>query len=129
VLPTSFLRISKTHNRISLQVWMQMYCTFVLFVKQHFPGLPASGTHCIWISQLLHTCYAARPPHFFWFESPKSISWRVQIITHLISQFLQPPANTPLQDQYVILNTFVSGTFQPSVRNREHVPQGYLIRL
>jgi hypothetical protein len=23
-----------------------MYCTFVLFVNQHFPGLPASGTHC-----------------------------------------------------------------------------------
>jgi hypothetical protein len=26
---------------------MQMYCTFVLFGNQHFPGLPASGTHCI----------------------------------------------------------------------------------
>jgi hypothetical protein len=26
---------------------MQMYCTFVLFVNQHFPGLPASRTHCI----------------------------------------------------------------------------------
>jgi hypothetical protein len=25
---------------------MQMYCTFVLFVNQHFPGLPASETHC-----------------------------------------------------------------------------------
>jgi hypothetical protein len=47
VLPTYFLRISKTHNRTSLQVWMQIYCTFVLFVNQHFPGLPASGTHCI----------------------------------------------------------------------------------
>jgi hypothetical protein len=23
------------------------YCTLVLFVNQHFPGLPASGTHCI----------------------------------------------------------------------------------
>jgi hypothetical protein len=23
-----------------------MYCTFVLFVNQHFQGLPASGTHC-----------------------------------------------------------------------------------
>jgi hypothetical protein len=28
---------------------MQMYCTFVLFVKQHFPGLPASETHCIFL--------------------------------------------------------------------------------
>jgi hypothetical protein len=46
VLPTSFLRILKTHKRTSLQVWMQMYFTFVLFVNQHFPGLPASGTHC-----------------------------------------------------------------------------------
>jgi hypothetical protein len=26
---------------------MQMYCTFVLFVNQHFSGLPASGMHCI----------------------------------------------------------------------------------
>jgi hypothetical protein len=26
---------------------MQVYCTFVLFVNQHFPGLPASGLHCI----------------------------------------------------------------------------------
>jgi hypothetical protein len=26
---------------------MQMYCTFVLFVNQHFLGLPTSGTHCI----------------------------------------------------------------------------------
>jgi hypothetical protein len=25
---------------------MQMYCTFVLFVNKHFPGLPASGAHC-----------------------------------------------------------------------------------
>jgi hypothetical protein len=24
-----------------------MYCTFVLYVNQHFPGLPASGTPCI----------------------------------------------------------------------------------
>jgi hypothetical protein len=47
MLPTSFLRIPKTHNRTSLQVWMQMYCTFVLFVNQHFLGLPASGMHCI----------------------------------------------------------------------------------
>jgi hypothetical protein len=26
---------------------MQMYCTFVPFVNQHFPGLPTSGTHCM----------------------------------------------------------------------------------
>jgi hypothetical protein len=29
---------------------MQMYCTFVLFINQHFPGLPASGTHCITVT-------------------------------------------------------------------------------
>jgi hypothetical protein len=28
---------------------MQMYCTFVLFVNQHFPGLPTSETHCIYV--------------------------------------------------------------------------------
>jgi hypothetical protein len=28
---------------------MQMYCTFLLFVNQHFLGLPASGTHCIYV--------------------------------------------------------------------------------
>jgi hypothetical protein len=26
---------------------IQIYCTFVLSVNQHFLGLPASGTHCI----------------------------------------------------------------------------------
>jgi hypothetical protein len=26
---------------------MQMHCIFVLFVNHHFPGLPASETHCI----------------------------------------------------------------------------------
>jgi hypothetical protein len=32
---------------------MQMYCTFVHFVIQHFPGLPVSGTHCIFSDQFL----------------------------------------------------------------------------
>jgi hypothetical protein len=32
-----------------------MYCTFVRFVNQHFPGLPSSLTHCI-ISFLLSHC-------------------------------------------------------------------------
>jgi hypothetical protein len=32
-------------NRISYRNDIQMYCTFVLFVK-HFLGLPATGTHC-----------------------------------------------------------------------------------
>jgi hypothetical protein len=26
---------------------VQIYCTFLHFVNQHFAGLPASGTHCI----------------------------------------------------------------------------------
>jgi hypothetical protein len=30
---------------------MQMYCTFVLFVNQHFSGLPASWTHCIKVDE------------------------------------------------------------------------------
>jgi hypothetical protein len=35
---------------------MQMYCTFVLFVNQHFPGLPANETHCIkTIIQILYS--------------------------------------------------------------------------
>jgi hypothetical protein len=28
---------------------MQMYCTFVHFVNQHFPGLPTSGTRCSFV--------------------------------------------------------------------------------
>jgi hypothetical protein len=49
---------------------IQMYCTFVLFVNQHFPELPASETHCticrllrnhrlswsLWIADLLSHC-------------------------------------------------------------------------
>jgi hypothetical protein len=34
---------------------IQMYCTFVLFVNQHFPGLSASGTHCTPVTSHLPT--------------------------------------------------------------------------
>jgi hypothetical protein len=34
---------------------MQMYCTFVLFVNQYFPGLPASRTHCSFQGQKMKT--------------------------------------------------------------------------
>jgi hypothetical protein len=40
-------------NRISYRYDMQTYCTFVLFVNQHFLGLPTSGTHCIIHDSLL----------------------------------------------------------------------------
>jgi hypothetical protein len=39
---------------------MQMFCTSDLLVNQHFPGLPSSGTHCIYdaawdhLSEVLH---------------------------------------------------------------------------
>jgi hypothetical protein len=40
---------------------MQMYCTFVLFVNQHFLGLPASGTHCIFL-KATDTAYHCKLP-------------------------------------------------------------------
>jgi hypothetical protein len=40
---------------------MQMYCNFVLFVNQHFLGLPASGTHCIW---------------WFVYHQPSTLVWK-----------------------------------------------------
>jgi hypothetical protein len=43
---------------------LQMYCTFVLFVNQHFLGLPASGTHCISFSHNLMNCNSS------WVKSP-----------------------------------------------------------
>jgi hypothetical protein len=42
-----FCEFSKHTTALHYRYDMQMYCTFVLFVNQHFPGLPASGTHCI----------------------------------------------------------------------------------
>jgi hypothetical protein len=53
-----FCEFPKHTTTLHYRYDMQMYCTFVLFVNKHFPGLPASGTHCItvWcISFLLHT--------------------------------------------------------------------------
>jgi hypothetical protein len=47
VLPTSFLRIPKTHNSTSLRVWHENVLHFCYFCKPTFSGLPASGTHCI----------------------------------------------------------------------------------
>jgi hypothetical protein len=55
---------------------MQMYCTFVLFVNQHFPGLPASGTHCIRSHDNVYTpynpylCRIGRIPCAFCWEQP-----------------------------------------------------------
>jgi hypothetical protein len=46
VLPTSLCEFPKHTTAFHYRYDMQMYCTFVLFVNQHFLGLPASGTHC-----------------------------------------------------------------------------------
>jgi hypothetical protein len=43
----SFCEFPKHTTALHYRYDMQMYCTFVLFVNQHFPGLPASGAHCI----------------------------------------------------------------------------------
>jgi hypothetical protein len=42
-----FCEFPKHTTALRYKYDIQMYCTFVLFVNQHFPGLPASGTHCI----------------------------------------------------------------------------------
>jgi hypothetical protein len=42
-----FCEFSKHTTAFHYRYDMQMYCTFVLFVNQHFPGLPVSETHCI----------------------------------------------------------------------------------
>jgi hypothetical protein len=41
-----FFLASMLSNALHYRYDMQMYCTFVLFVNQHFSGLPTSGTHC-----------------------------------------------------------------------------------
>jgi hypothetical protein len=43
-----FCKFPKHTTALHYRYDMQMYCTFVLFVNQHFPGLPASGTHCMY---------------------------------------------------------------------------------
>jgi hypothetical protein len=42
-----------------------MYCTFVLFVNHHFPGLPASGTHSI---LTLRYVLSVNRHEYFYFE-------------------------------------------------------------
>jgi hypothetical protein len=42
-----FCKFPKHTTTLHYRYDMQMYCTFALFVNQHFPGLPTSGTHCI----------------------------------------------------------------------------------
>jgi hypothetical protein len=41
-----FCEFPKHTTALHYRYDMQMYCTFVLFVNLHFPGLPASGEHC-----------------------------------------------------------------------------------
>jgi hypothetical protein len=42
-----FCEFPKHTTALHYRYDMQMYCTFALFVNQHFSGLTASGTHCI----------------------------------------------------------------------------------
>jgi hypothetical protein len=42
-----FCEFPKNTTAFHYRYDIQMYCTFVHFVNQHFPGLPPSGTHCI----------------------------------------------------------------------------------
>jgi hypothetical protein len=42
-----FYEFPKHTTALHYRYDMQIYCTFVLFVNQHFPWLPASGTHCM----------------------------------------------------------------------------------
>jgi hypothetical protein len=44
-----FCQFPKHTTALHYRYDMQMYRTFVLFVNQHFPGLPSSGTHCIMV--------------------------------------------------------------------------------
>jgi hypothetical protein len=42
-----FCELPKHTTALHYRYNIQMYCTVVLFVNQHFPGLHASGTRCI----------------------------------------------------------------------------------
>jgi hypothetical protein len=42
-----FCEFPKYTTALHYRYNMRMYCAFVPFVNQHFPGLPASETHCI----------------------------------------------------------------------------------
>jgi hypothetical protein len=48
-----FCEFTKHTTALHYRYDIQMYCTSVLFVNQHFPGLPASGTHCTTANILL----------------------------------------------------------------------------
>jgi hypothetical protein len=54
-----FCEFTKHITALHYRYDIQMYCTFVLFVNQHLPGLPASGTHCI-ICTGFHSQYNLR---------------------------------------------------------------------
>jgi hypothetical protein len=51
-----FCEFPKRTTALHYRYDMRMYCTFVPFVNQHFPGLPASGTHCIRYTDYLCQC-------------------------------------------------------------------------
>jgi hypothetical protein len=49
-----FCEFPKHRTALHYRYDMHMYCTFVLFVNQHFPGLPGSWTHCIMLFWTIH---------------------------------------------------------------------------
>jgi hypothetical protein len=54
-----FCEFPKNTTSLQYRYDIQMYCAFVLFVNQHFPGLLASGTHCIFIVE--QWCLSHKP--------------------------------------------------------------------
>jgi hypothetical protein len=110
---------------------MQIYCTFVLFVNQHFPGLPASGTHCIWsvfLTNLFYRLYESRGhsptrlatwvalvgntgPYFFRYK----ISTRFLMYSYSHILFLFYSISLSLRILYILIISFQT-PFHPSSR-------------
>jgi hypothetical protein len=55
------------HNRTSLQLW------HANIVNQHFPGLPASGTHCI-ISNHMQICITTNWYNYFYRNTERNVN-------------------------------------------------------
>jgi hypothetical protein len=76
-----FCKFPKRTTTLHYRYDMQMYGTFLLFVNQHFPGLPASGTHC---SSLLHELHHQ---HLFLSQETVAISFLADICLNIFCLF------------------------------------------
>jgi len=81
----------------------------------------------LYISAFCKVCYMSGPSHPPWFNHLSNITWRIQLRSSSLWNFLHSPATSSLLGQNIFLSTSLPNTLSPcpSLRTRDQVPLQY----